>query len=86
MLFYSENDVIIWSIRDVVENSVDITFTIEVNGQPMNPDDVENTVEIYNEEIIEDICTNCEVKSLSVLSSILSEKALTLTFKLMNNN
>ena len=68
-----------------MEDSVDITFTIEVNGHPMNPDDVESTVETYNEEIVEDICTNCEVKSDSVQSATLSEKTCTIAFKLMHN-
>ena len=68
-----------------MEDSVDITFTIEVNGQPMNPDDIESTVETYNQEIVEDICTNCEVKSDSVQSATLSEKTWAIAFKLMHN-
>ena len=83
MVLYSEDGVIIWSIRDVVADSVDVTFTIEVNGQPMNPDDVESTVETYNQEIVQDICTNCEVTSESVQSDTLNDLVLTMAFKLV---
>ena len=61
---------IVWNVEESVYNAVDITYSVDIDGESMNPEDLTATVDNYSDDILEGICTDCEVIQLLIFHTI----------------